>query len=265
MGSLPKSSIIEISGLTFGYNNRPVLRDVNLTIHKGDFMGIVGPNGSAKTTLLKLMLGLLTPWSGEVRLFGEPISSFRQWGRVGYVAQRAAAFNMGFPATVEEVVAANLFSHVGLFRGLKPAHWQKVSAALKTVGLERKRQCLIGHLSGGEQQRVFIARVLVSDPELLLLDEPTVGVDIQAQEHLYELLERLNKERQMTIVMVSHDVGVVTERVNRVACLNDSRLFVHEKPADLLKPENIAAVYGIGMQPLIHCHEGDCGVRINHA
>lgn len=265
MNELTAPDVIEISGLSFGYGSRPVLQNIDLTIQAGDFVGLVGPNGSAKTTLLRLMLGLLTPWSGEVRLFGQPLASFRQWGRIGYIAQRATAFNQGFPATVEEVVAANLPGRLRPWRGMTTAQRDKVMGALQTVGMERKRGCLIGQLSGGEQQRVFIARVLVSDPELLFLDEPAVGVDIQAQEHLYGLLTRLNKERQMTIVMVSHDVGVVTETVTRVACLHNTHLFVHERPADLLQPDSIAAVYGLGMQPIIHCHKGDCGVRLNDA
>lgn len=255
-------SVIEVQNLSFGYGTKPILNNINLKVNAGDFLGLIGPNGSAKTTFIKLTLGIIKPWRGQIRLFGQDITVFKRWDKIGYLAQRAASVNIGFPATVEEIVAANLYRQIGRLRALKKTHQTKVQSALETVGLINKRKCLIGNLSGGEVQKVFIARALVNEPELFLLDEPTVGVDLKGQEGLYELLDRLNKQWHITVILISHDVGVVTARVKRLACLNDTQIFVFDQPFDFLSsPDNLAKVYGQGMQTLIHCHQVNCKGR----
>lgn len=258
-------SVIEVQNLSFGYGTKSILNNINLKVNAGDFVGLIGPNGSAKTTFLKLILGILKPWHGQIYLFGEDIGSFKKWDKIGYLAQRASSINIGFPATVEEVVTANLYRQVGVFRSLQKNHRAKIHLALETVNLVDKKKCLVGCLSGGEMQKVFIARALVNEPKLFLLDEPTGGVDLKGQENLYELLDRLNKQWHITIVLVSHDIGVVTTRVKKLACLNDTQIFVFDNPFDFLSsPDNLTKVYGQKMQTLFHCHQVNCkGYSLN--
>jgi len=247
--------VVTVKNLTFGYDKHLVLKNINLDIFRGDYLGIVGPNGSAKSTLLKLILGLLKPKEGKIQLFNQDINQFKEWGRIGYVAQKATSFNSSFPATVEEVIAANLYPKIGLFKSIKKVHLDKVDRVLRIVGMEGYKNRLIGNLSGGQQQKVFIARTLVSEPEIIFLDEPTVGIDISSQMEFYDLLERLNKEMNITIVIVSHDIGVITEKVNRVACMGDSSLIVHNSCCNIPFNEVLTRFYGDKMKLLIHHHE----------
>lgn len=247
-------NIISVKNLFFGYDEKLVLQDINLEIYKGDYLGIVGPNGSAKSTLLKSILGLLKPQRGSVKIFNQDIEKFKDWGRIGYVAQKATSFNSSFPATVEEVVAANLFSKIGLFRSIKKEEKQKVYQILKVVGMEDYGKRLIGNLSGGQQQKVFIARTLISDPEIIFLDEPTGGIDVESQMEFYDLLERLNKEMDITIVMISHDIGVITEKVSKIACMGDGKLLVQNKCSKVSFGEALTNFYGDKMNLLVHRH-----------
>ena len=206
-------NLITITDLTFGYENGSVLSHVSLTVENGDFVGIVGSNGAGKSTLLKLMLGLLKPESGSIRLLDRELSEFRDYSKIGYIPQNSSALAAGFPATVEEIIKANLFSQIGFLRFPAKKHTRLVYQALETVGMQDYAKRMIGELSGGQQQRVMLARVLVNEPIILLLDEPTTGVDFNASEALYTLLDRLNRENGITVVMVTHDV----ERVSRLA------------------------------------------------
>ncbi|WP_069650668.1 metal ABC transporter ATP-binding protein [Caloranaerobacter ferrireducens] len=222
-------AIISIKSLFFGYRDKMILEDINLDIYEGDYIGIVGPNGSGKSTLIKLMLNILKPVKGEIRLFGQDIKKFNNWDKVGYVAQKSNSFNKKFPATVEEVVASNLYPKIGLFKSIKRNHLELVHNALKIVNMEKYKNKLIGDLSGGQQQRVFIARALVNSPEVIFLDEPTVGIDIKSQEEFYKLLDNLNSEMKITIVMVTHDVGVISDRVKKAICIENRKLIIHDK------------------------------------
>ncbi|WP_432662484.1 metal ABC transporter ATP-binding protein [Wukongibacter baidiensis] len=248
------NKIVSVENLSFGYDEKLVLEDINFEIFKGDYLGIVGPNGSAKSTLFKLILGLLKPQKGSTKIFGQDIKNFKEWGRVGYVAQKATSFNGAFPATVEEIVAANLFPRIGLFKSIKKEHKEKVYETLKIVGMEDYRHRLIGNLSGGQQQKVFIARTLISEPEIIFLDEPTVGIDIASQGEFYDLLERFNKEMNITIVMISHDIGVITEKVSRIACMGDKKLLVQNKCCKVSFSESLTKFYGDSMNMLVHRH-----------
>ena len=218
--SQQQEPIIQIRHLSYRYERENVLEDINLTIHKGSFLGIVGPNGSGKSTLLKLILGLIKPQNGEILLFGKDIQRFRNWQKVGYVSQKANSFNTGFPATVFEVVSSGLTKKVGLFRYLSKADHEKVEQTIDSVGMADFSKKNIGELSGGQQQRVFIARALVSEPELLILDEPTVGVDAENVSSFYQLLIDLNKKVGITLLLVTHDIGTITDKVTHMACLN---------------------------------------------
>ncbi len=246
--------LISIQNLSFGYGRELVLNDVSLDIYEGDYIGIVGPNGSGKSTLIKLILNILKPSQGSIEILGKGIDAFNDWGHIGYVRQKATSFNPSFPATVEEIVAANLYSRIGLFKPIKKKHWEKVYEVLSVVNMETYGKKLIGNLSGGQQQKVFIARALVNSPKLLFLDEPTVGIDLESQREFYGLMEKLNRELHITIIMVSHDIGVITEKVNRIACMGDGRLICHQNSSRLGISDILKEVYGDRMNLLIHDH-----------
>jgi zinc transport system ATP-binding protein len=248
-------SIININQLSYRYEKDTVLEQINLAIPEGSFLAIVGPNGSGKSTLLKLILGLLKIQKGEIYLFGEELSKFRDWQKIGYVSQKANSFNTGFPASVFEVVLSGLTKKVGMFKFFKKEHSQKVMDALTAVGMEKFSNRNIGELSGGQQQRVFIARALVSDSKLLILDEPTVGVDAENVGTFYQMLEDLNKKRGITLLLVTHDIGTVSDKVTHVACLN-KHLFFHGEAQEFekLTSEGIQDFYGHGIHLLSHHH-----------
>ncbi|ARK29357.1 metal ABC transporter ATP-binding protein [Halalkalibacter krulwichiae] len=244
---------IEIEGLSFSYGNQKVLEDITLSIQKGAFLGLVGPNGSGKSTLIKLLLGLLQPQQGKIKLFGERVSKFRHWEKVGFVSQKANSFNSGFPATVFEVVSMGLYGKLGLFRFMNKKHKQLVKEAIAQVGMSDFINKNIGELSGGQQQRVFIARALVSEPELLILDEPTVGVDAKSVRQFYDMLDYLNKEKGITLIMVTHDIGAMTDHVTDVACLNKT-LHFHGNTADFEANQDLSTFYGHDVHLLTHNH-----------
>jgi zinc transport system ATP-binding protein len=248
------SPLVELQGVSFGYGADPVLDGVSLKVSRGEYLGLIGPNGSGKTTLLKLILGTLpAPKTGEIRLFGVPSAQFGERWKIGYVAQKAASFNSGFPATVEEVVFTGLAARRGLWRMHTAADRAAVKEALEKVGLWQFKDRLIGRLSGGQQQRVFIARALVSQPELLILDEPTVGVDAHAEGKFYRLVRELRARLGLTVVLVSHDVGAVAHEVTSLACLN-RRLFYHGSPDDFGTEEQLCELYGHQVRSVHHHH-----------
>jgi len=217
--------IIRIEKVSFNYDSSPALENINLTIYRGDFLAVIGPNGSGKTTLLKIMVGLLKPASGQVVLFGQEIEKFRDWHKIGYIQQKATNFDPNFPISVEEVIASSLNSSPEVRKKFRASQKQKIIQVLSTVGLEQLGPRPINSLSGGQQQRVLIARALVTQPEILLLDEPTTGVDLKAQEEFYDLLGSLNKQHNLTIVLVTHDFGIVNMHVTKVACLNQKLIY----------------------------------------
>ncbi|OIJ16120.1 zinc ABC transporter ATP-binding protein [Anaerobacillus arseniciselenatis] len=253
MGNEEENYVINIENLSFQYGTRAVLENINLKVKEGSFLGLVGPNGSGKSTLIKCILGLLHPAQGGVKLFGQPVNKFKNWDKIGFVSQKANSFNSGFPASVFEVVSMGLFGKVGLFRFLTKKHKEKVREAIEMVGMTEYSKQNIGQLSGGQQQRVFIARALVSDPQLLILDEPTVGVDIQSVSNFYSMLTELNKTG-ITLLLVTHDVSGMTDHVNAVACLN-KHLHFHGNTNEFEKNHGLSAFHGHGVHILSHNHE----------
>lgn len=217
-----KKPLIELNDVSFQYEYTHVLKNISLRVDEGDFLALLGQNGSGKSTLLKLILGLLKPVSGEIKLFGVPANQFKYREWIGYVSQKSNAFNSGFPATVAEVVKSGLTQKVGIFKRLPKDADFLVKCALKDVGMEQYANRNIGQLSGGQQQRVFIARALVSEPKLLILDEPTVGIDRENVQAFYDMLAHLNAHHNMTLILVTHDVDTVSDRVSHVACLNQT-------------------------------------------
>jgi len=228
--------LIKATGITFCYDGTPVLLDVDLTIREGDFLAIIGPNGSGKTTLVKVLLGLLRPSSGRVEIMGRPVAEFADRRTIGYVPQKAAHFDPLFPASVEEVVGMALLSNRQVLGPGRDRVADRVVRALRLVGMEDFRGAQIGRLSGGQQQRVFIARALVTRPRLLVLDEPTTGVDAETQARFYDMLDHLNKDEGITIVLITHDIGIVNRHVTQVACLNQ-RMVYHGSHGEFCRSE----------------------------
>lgn len=242
---------IEVKGVGFMYQGRSTLADVSFSVHEGEYLGIIGPNGGGKTTLLKIVLGLLRPDEGSVHLFGEPVEELAQRHRVGYVPQGHIAEY--FPASVSEVVWSGRTPRMGLLARRSPEDREAVSLAMEAAGIHDISKRLLGELSGGERQRVSIARALAAEPEVLILDEPSVGVDVGAQEAFYSFLGMLNKEQGMTIMFVSHDVGVVAREVGTLLCLNQ-RLICHGSPEDIIKGDFLETVYGTHVKSVHHRH-----------
>jgi zinc transport system ATP-binding protein len=247
--------ILDVKHISYRYGSKPVLEDVSFQLHKGEMMGLVGPNGSGKSTLLKIILGAIPMQEGSVEWFGKPLRKFDQWSRIGYVSQKANSFNTGFPATVFEVVMMGLTGKMGLFRRPGKREKERVQEAIATVGMGEFGNRNIGRLSGGQQQRVFIARALVSDPDVLILDEPTVGVDAHSEAQFYELLRKLNEERHISMILVSHDMGAVSTKMHSIACLNH-RLHFHggAEEFERMRPEILLRSYGHDVHVLHHDH-----------
>jgi len=218
--------LIQVEHVSLDWQGLPVLKDVSVDISAGDFLALIGPNGSGKTTLIRIILGLLKPTEGRVSLMGEKGDQFTQWQRIGYVPQKAVQLDSYFPASVREVVAMGLISLKRFPRLLTRQDESSIDQALDRVGLKGLKSRRIGELSGGQQQRVFIARAIVNGPDVLFLDEPTAGVDADTQARFYDMLGELNRKEGLTIVLITHDFGIITKHANKVACLNQ-RLFFH--------------------------------------
>jgi len=231
-----KKPIIELTDLDFSYNGLKVLSKINLTVYEGDFLAVLGPNAGGKTTLLKIMLGLLVPEKGLARVFGLPPGQASQ--RMGYVPQ-AVDEDHDFPISVFDVTLMGRLKRLNLGIRYSPKDKAAARQALEAVDMWKARDRMIGELSGGQRQRVYIARALCTEPDVLLFDEPTASVDAPGKHKLFEVLSELNKH--MTIVMVSHDISVLHTSVNRVACVSKV-LYVHDEPE--LTGEMAALLFG---------------------
>jgi zinc transport system ATP-binding protein len=217
-----QSPVIEVRGLWFSYNNHPVLREVDLTVGRGDFLVLIGPNGGGKTTLLKLMLGILRPDRGVIRVFGKPPREASH--QIGYVPQELDV-DRSFPIRVLDVVLMGRLQHGKLWSRYSRRDKEATYQALERVGMGEYQNHRIGELSGGQRQRVLVARALVSEPKILFLDEPTAHVDSKGETDFYSFLKELNET--VTIVVVSHDLSVIASCFKSVACVNQ-RLFFHD-------------------------------------
>jgi zinc transport system ATP-binding protein len=237
-------TIIKLEKVSFSYSLEEVIKDITLEIHKGDYVGIVGPNGGGKTTLLKLMLGLVKPTEGKITLFDKDIKDFKSWSRIGYVPQKTY-IEMNFPVTVEELVAMGRFGKRGLFHFPTKEDKEKTLQALTQVDMIDYKSRQINNLSGGQQQRVFIARALATEPEIIFLDEPTVGVDVKTQKQFYTLLRKLNKELNLTLVLISHELDVVSHEATEIGYVNRT-LEYYGDPNEFLKGEYFHQLIGKG-------------------
>jgi zinc transport system ATP-binding protein len=236
--------VISVQHLWAGYDDEPVLVDVNLSVRDLDFIGLIGPNGGGKTTLLKVLLGLLPPMRGQVHILGQSIKEGRQ--HIGYVPQ-SIEFDRDFPIRVWDVARMGRLGHRRLLRGYTVDDDERVAQALRSVDVLDLRDRPIGDLSGGQRQRVYIARALAAQPKILLLDEPMASVDPQVSANFYELLSRLNEH--VTILMISHDMSAISSHVKTVGCLN-RRLFYHG--GRQITPDMLEAAYQCPIDLIAH-------------
>ena len=230
---------VDLRGVSAGYRGQAALSDVTLQVPRGAMMAIVGPNGGGKSTLLKLLLGLMPPWTGEARVLGQRPTDARR--RIGYVPQTGSG-DWRFPATVGEVVMMGRYGRLGWFRRPGRADWEIVREALGRVGMAERIERQVGELSGGQQQRVFFARALVQEPELLLLDEPLAGVDALTERDIYQLLRDLGN-RGVTALLTTHNLSTVAEQFDQVAFVN-RRIVAVGSPDEVFGEETLRATYG---------------------
>ncbi len=219
-------NILEINDLKFGYNNTPVLDGVDLKLHKGDFLAISGGNGSGKSTLIKLILGELKKDSGEIKILGENIENFNKYDRIGYVPQNNDSWDIAFPITCKEYVVLNLYDEFSFFNRPTKDCYKKVENIFSMLNINDLLERQFNSLSGGQKQRVMIARALVKSPEILILDEPTVGIDSRNKADFLDLLHHLNDFHKITILIISHEMELLDSFVTKTVHLKEGRIYV---------------------------------------
>ncbi len=244
-----ENAVIKIRDLYFDYGAAPVLEDIQIDIQRNEFIGMVGPNGSGKTTLLKIILGILTPGKGSVEVLGKPPQQSAK--EIGYMPQ-LTPFSRDFPISVEETVLMGRLGKTSSMGFFNKEDKRVAAEAMEAVGVLDLRKRPIGSLSGGQLQRVLIARALTCEPEIMILDEPTANVDMKVEKDIFDLLKQLNEK--ITIIVVTHDIGFISQYIDRVACINRT-LICH--PTSELTGETIENIYGTHVHMVHHHHEGE--------
>ena len=248
--------VLRVCALSAGYHDRTVLDEISFELGRGELCGLLGPNGSGKSTLLKAVAGVLRPWSGHVELFGDEVRTLSPRAIARRVAVIPQDTRLLFPFTVGEVVAMGRHPHLGRFEREGPGDREAVARALEETGTAALAARPVDELSGGERQRVIIARALAQGPELLLLDEPTTHLDINHQVEIFELLARLNRERALTVLAVSHEINVCAEYCRRIMVLAEGRLAGDGTPGELITPGLVRDVYGADVSVLANPTSG---------
>ena len=242
--------IAEIDRLSYAYSGNLVLDNISFTIDEGDILGIIGPNGAGKTTLFSCMLGLLDDYTGTIKILGDDIKKKKNskvFKSIGYIPQKKT-IEQNFPATVEEIVSLGITT-------IGKTSKEKIALALETVDLLAQKDRRVGELSGVQQQRVLIAKAMVNNPKLLILDEPATGIDLEMQNRFYSLLKKLNQENKITIIWASHDLDAVNRLATSVACINRS-MFFHGKTYEFFEnPDLLKAYSESSMQAHMHLHD----------
>ncbi len=229
--------VIETKGLSVRYGATVALDGATFDVERGDYVGLAGPNGAGKSTLIKAVLGLI-PSDGEVKLFGKPLGpSFGEWKRIGYLPQASVSVNQLFPATVAEAVRMGTLATKKFPRRLTSADAAAADKVLRSLGIYNLRGKLVSELSGGQQQRVFLARALVNNPELLVMDEPSTGLDPEARDDFYELIRKLNREKGVTVIMITHDTGQIGHYAKKLLYLDKKVVFYGSFNSFCLSPE----------------------------
>ncbi len=244
--------VLTVEDLYFRYNSSDVLSDISFSIKKGDYIGLVGPNGSGKTTLIKVILGLLKPYSGRITLFGDEVAAFSRWDKIGYLPQHIAALNPRFPATVSEVVGMGLLSKKQFPKHMNRLDRARVDNVLDLLDMKGLRDASVGELSGGQQQRVLVARAIVNDPEFLIVDEPTDALDPEMRDRFFAIMQGLNREKQVAIVIVTHDTGNIGRYTSKLLYV-DKKIIFYGSFEDFCESREITQFFGEFAQHVI-CH-----------
>ncbi|MDD5157677.1 metal ABC transporter ATP-binding protein [Sulfurimonas sp.] len=248
-----KIPIFDIKNLNFSVKGQKVLSNISLEIFSSEYIAIIGPNGGGKTTLIRMLLGLEKPTSGEIKIFGKKLNDFKEWYKIGFVPQRASHVDSSFPATVLDIVKMGRSSQKTIFSSFGEQDRALVHDAMVKMDVLDLKDKMIGTLSGGQRQRVMIARALASKPEILILDEPNTGVDMASQKRFYALLRTLNQEEKITIVFITHDVGVIADDIARLFTINQKAIICNN-PKQTLSCEEMSTLYGIDAH-LLHNHK----------
>lgn len=247
--------IFDVKNLSFSVRGVEILKSISFEIFNGEYIAIIGPNGGGKTTLIRMLLGLDKPTSGEIRIFGKRVSKFKEWDKIGFVPQRASLVDANFPATVEDIVQMGRVAKRSLFSSFSKEDEKFTHDAMVKMDILDLKDKMVGTLSGGQRQRVMIARALASSPEILILDEPNTGVDMVSQQRFYKLLSKLNKEENITIVFITHDIGVIADDIGRLFTINQQATICNN-PKETLSCEDVSALYGMEAHLLYnHKHE----------
>ncbi len=244
--------IFDVKNLSFVLKEQTILSNISFEIFPSEYIAIIGPNGGGKTTLVRMLLGLEKPTNGEVKIYGKGLSHFNEWYKIGYVPQRASLVDGSFPATVLDIVNMGRTSQRGLFSTLSKSDRTFVHDAMQKMDILDLADKMVGTLSGGQRQRVMIARALASNPKILILDEPNTGVDAASQKNFYALLRELNKKDGITIVFITHDIGVIADDIARLFTINQKAIICNN-PKQTLSCEEMSSLYGIDAH-LLHNH-----------
>ena len=248
-----KVPIFDVKNMSFKVNGQAILSNISLEIFNGQYIAIIGPNGGGKTTLVRMLLGLEKPSSGSIKLYGKKIKNFKQWHKIGYVPQRASLVDENFPATVQDIVNMGRTSKRSIFSKHTQEDKHAVEDAMIKMDVLDLKEKMVGTLSGGQRQRVMIARALASYPEILILDEPNTGVDMVSQKRFYALLAKLNKEDNITILFITHDIGVIADDIGRLFTINQKATICND-PKETLSCEDVSTLYGVEAH-LLHNHK----------
>jgi len=239
-----KIPIFDVRNLSLVVRGETILQGITVQIFEGEYVAIIGPNGGGKTTFVRTLLGLQKPTRGEILIYSKPLEEFKAWEKIGYVPQRATLTDKNFPATAMDIVKMGRIAKKGFFAFYNTEDKKAVQEAMERMNVWQLRDRLIGELSGGQRQRVMIARALASNPSILILDEPNTGVDVASQRIFYDLLRELNKEEGLTIVFITHDIGVIVDDITKLVAINQ-RARICTNPNEMMRCEEMSDLYGI--------------------
>lgn len=246
--------IIEVKDLNYSIDGLTILKNISFQIKHGDYVAVVGPNGGGKSTLVNTILGLKRDFSGKISLFGERLEKFKKWNKIGFVPQRVIEVDPKFPITVYETIKLGRMAKFKLFWKDHSEDIKIVDEVMEKLKISNLKNRLIGELSGGQKQRVMIARALVSEPELLFLDEPNSGVDSETQREFYSILQHLNRDKGITIIFVTHDIGVIEDSINSIISIN-REIIKSDTPRTIFNCQVMREVYGINSHLRNHHHQ----------
>lgn len=247
------SEIIKVKKLSVNYGRREILSNISFSINNGDYIGLVGPNGAGKTTLVKAILDLIPISKGSIELFGNNNNKFENWGKIGYLPQKSSTINALFPATVSEIIMLGLMSQKKFPKRIIKTDQEKVNEILRKLEISDLKNRMISELSGGQQQRVLLARALISEPELLIFDEPSTALDPQSRDLFFELIQKLNKEFKIAIILITHDTAYVGQFANKLMYI-DKELIYYGNFKDFCLSEKMSKYFGTYEQHSI-CHQ----------